>query len=114
MFAMVVFGGIGTAFADSIYSFTTIDVPGATATAVTGINGSGQIVGWFGSPPSGLARGFVDTGGSFTTIDVPGTTVTQALRINDSGQIVGHLHAVFTDGVFVADDTDVAKAQGFD
>ena len=43
-FAMVVFGGVETAFADSIYSFTTIDVPGATGgTSANGINNSGQI-----------------------------------------------------------------------
>jgi hypothetical protein len=45
MFAMPVSGGVGTAFADTIYSFTTIDVPGATQTEAFGINDSGQIVG---------------------------------------------------------------------
>jgi hypothetical protein len=33
IFAMAVFGGVGTAFADISYSFTTFDVPGATALA---------------------------------------------------------------------------------
>ena len=35
-----------TAFADPIYSFTTIDVPGQS-TRAWGINDSGQIVGYF-------------------------------------------------------------------
>jgi hypothetical protein len=48
MFAMVVFGGVETALANPIYSFTTIDVPGANGiTAASGINNSGQIVGYF-------------------------------------------------------------------
>jgi probable HAF family extracellular repeat protein len=93
MFAMAVFGGVETAFADSIYSFTSIDVPGASFTYAHGINDSGQIVGGF-DDATGTAHGFLDTGGSFTTIDVPGATNTFANGINNSGQIVGS----FTDG----------------
>jgi hypothetical protein len=64
---------VKTAWADVVYSFTTIDVPGATGgTSANGINNSGQIVGSF-SDASG-SHGFIDTGGSFTTIDVPGAT----------------------------------------
>src|SRR6516164_9805057 len=70
MCAMVVFGGVGTAFADTIYSFTTIDVPGAGGTETRGINDSGQIVG-----ESSLGA-FVDTGGTFTLINVPGASST--------------------------------------
>jgi probable HAF family extracellular repeat protein len=66
---MAVFGGVETAFADSIYSFTTIDVPGALSTSPSGINDSGQIVGGFWDGLKG--HGFLYRGGSFTTIDVP-------------------------------------------
>ena len=54
-FAMVVFGGVETAFASMLYSFTTIDVPGASCctTVANGINDSGQIVGWFEGPGEG-------------------------------------------------------------
>jgi hypothetical protein len=91
MFAMLVFGGVETAFADTIYSFTTIDVPGANGiTAASGINDSGQIVGYF---RDALAfHGFLDTGGSFTTIDAPDEDFelyTSVGGINNSGQIVG-------------------------
>ena len=88
-FAMVVFGGVETAFASMLYSFTTIDVPGASCctTVANGINNSGQIVGYFDDTRG--RHGFVDTGGSLSTIDVPGARVTQANGINDSGQIVG-------------------------
>jgi hypothetical protein len=32
---------------DASYTFTTLDVPGATVTLAYGINDRGQIVGWF-------------------------------------------------------------------
>jgi probable HAF family extracellular repeat protein len=71
LFVIVVFGSVETAFADISYSFTTIDVPGASnGTQVYGINDSGQIVGYY-QDSSGV-HGFLDTGGSFTTINVPG------------------------------------------
>src|SRR6516162_1972173 len=73
MFAMAVFGGVETAFATpTIYSFTTLDVPGNSQ--ASGINDSGQIVGNFGE--NGVAHGFLYTGGILTTIDVPGATFT--------------------------------------
>jgi probable HAF family extracellular repeat protein len=40
--------------------FTTIDVPGATATVTHGINNSGQIVGWF-QDATGARHGFLAT-----------------------------------------------------
>ena len=48
MFALVVFGGVETASADPIYSFTTINVHGGIFGHATGINNRGQIVGSFG------------------------------------------------------------------
>jgi probable HAF family extracellular repeat protein len=68
--------------AATIYTFTTIDVPGSAS----GINDAGQIVGYFGNP---TGHGFVMDGATFTTIDVPGAGATQAWGINDAGQIVG-------------------------
>jgi len=69
------------------FSFTQIDVPGASSTQAFGINDAGQIVGGFADSTGG--HGFLFTGGSFTQIDVPGASVTQAQGINDAGQIVG-------------------------
>src|SRR5215213_5133587 len=62
------------------FSFTQIDVPGATETRALGINDAGQIVGTF----QGNIRfhSFLNTGGSFTQIDVPGAFITEALGIN--------------------------------
>jgi uncharacterized membrane protein len=88
MFAMAVFDGVKTS-ADPIYSFTTINFPGASETAALGINNSGQIVGSFNVFSALMTHGFLDTG-SFTTVDVPGVTGgTSASGINNRGQIVG-------------------------
>jgi probable HAF family extracellular repeat protein len=91
IFAMLVLGGVETAFAGPIYSFTTFNAPGATGfgTEAFGINDSGQIVGFFFDAGNTTTHGFLDTGGSFTVIDAPGASSTHAYKINDSGQIVG-------------------------
>jgi uncharacterized membrane protein len=90
MFGMVVFGGVQTAVADALYSFTNIDVPGATGTKAYGINDSGQIVGTYsGSFPCMYTCSFLYSGGIFTQLIPPGAGIIQAYGINDSGQIVG-------------------------
>jgi probable HAF family extracellular repeat protein len=73
---------------DASYTFTTIEVPGATDTDPIGINGR-QIVGQFvPEPPERL--GFLTSDGiTFTTIEVPGAEYTLAAGINGRGQIVG-------------------------
>ena len=91
------------------YSFTTIDVPGATSTFAYGINDAGQIVGTSGG------HGFLDTAGRFTPIDVPGAFSTSAYGINDSGQIVGYYTSGFhgfldTAGSFTTIDVPWASA----
>src|SRR5437016_819095 len=72
------------------YTFTQIDVPGASLTRAQGINDAGQIVGTFSNSP-GVEHGFLDTGGIFTQIDVPfaGTLNTFPSGINNAGRIVG-------------------------
>src|ERR1700736_6313005 len=65
----------------TIYTFTTIDVPGARVTGAAGINDSGQIVGGYSGPPDPHGHGFLDTSGSFSKIDVPGATDTGAKGI---------------------------------
>ena len=71
-------------------TFTTIDVPGANVTGVSGINTAGDMVGEFGQDNSGPLRGFLYRGGAFTYYSYPGQTVTVPLGINDSGLIVGY------------------------
>src|SRR6266853_2608707 len=71
----------------SAFTFTQLDVPGATLTAARGINDAAQIVGFFSNSTG--THGFLDIGGSFTLLDVPGATSTQARSINNAGQISG-------------------------
>lgn len=73
--------------------FATIDRPGAKATAVTGINERGQLVG--ASSAAGPAElftapeGFLLTKGVYTGVKVPGALATSANVINNRGQIAG-------------------------
>src|ERR1700720_4385241 len=86
---IILFAGVQTASASVIYSFTTINVPGATGTVPLGINNSGQIVGFLQTFP---IPSFLYSNGSFTTFTYPGGTggtETEANGINNSSQIVG-------------------------
>ncbi|PYU24508.1 MAG: hypothetical protein DMG30_08405 [Acidobacteria bacterium] len=79
------------------FTFTTVDVPGATNTGAAGINNLGHIVGGY-NQSSGFFpdHGFLDVGGMFTVIDDPNaTSETTATDINRSDQIVGSYN--FTD-----------------
>jgi hypothetical protein len=80
---------LGTPATARAFTFTTIDVPGATSTEASGINPRGQIVGHF-LDASGADHGFsLLRLTTLITIDVPGATSTEASGINPEGQIVG-------------------------
>ena len=70
------------------FTFTTIDVPGATSTEAFDVNQRGQIVGHY-LDTSGADHGFMLYRGIFTTIDVPSAIGTVVDGINAEGQIVG-------------------------
>lgn len=79
------------------YSYATIDVPGAGASAATAINNSGEIVGAYGignhafwGTPDVPLHGFVLSHGAYTTTDVPGTIWTSPQDITDAGAIYGY------------------------
>jgi uncharacterized membrane protein len=78
------------------YTFTAIDIPGATFTNANDINDSGQIVGSYHDATGG--HGFVNGGGPFTTIDVPFNLggglafETFVTGINHRGQLVGQIN----------------------
>ena len=78
-------------------AFTTIDVPGAMLTSVQGVNGSGDMVGYYGDSNSGPYHGFSFKTGSFTFFDYPGLPSTVATGINDSGLIVGYAGSTTVD-----------------
>ena len=86
----------GVARAQPIYSFTTIDPAGSSATFAQGINNSGQIVGNFNDAQN-VSHGFLrSSAGTYTTFDYPGATGTYAADINSAGQIIG----TYTDSAF--------------
>ena len=70
--------------------YTTIDVPGATATLAWGINNLGDIVGEFVTP-STYGEGSLLTGGHYRLISYPGAVVTAAWGVNDSLVIAGSI-----------------------
>ncbi len=88
---MAVFLEASPAAAQS-YTFTTVDLPGATVTTVFDVDSNGRIVGTFNE--NTVAHGFVGTVTSLTQIDVPvpGAVTTFANGLNDAGQVVGRYH----------------------
>jgi probable HAF family extracellular repeat protein len=81
------------------FTFTSIDVPGASNTLATGINARGAIVGIY-YDSAGNEHGFLLKNGNFSTVDVPGSMVgvsgtlqTEANGINALGDIVGDYFA---------------------
>lgn len=71
-------------------TFTTIDVPGAGETTVSGINTAGDMVGWYSQAENTPSSGFLLSGANFTFLNYPGGYSTVARSINDSGLIVGY------------------------
>jgi probable HAF family extracellular repeat protein len=73
-------------------TFTTIDVPGASLTYVSGVNSSGEMVGWYVPTGSSTGNGFLLSGGNFTFLNYPGGYDTEARGITDAGLIVGNAY----------------------
>lgn len=106
---MGLFAAASVALANPL-TFTTIDDPLATAgpsgadpaygTYLSGINDSGQIVGYY--TDSNGNHGFVDNGGIFTIIADPLGGDTTPLGINNSGQIVGQFMSSSSSGLSVS------------
>jgi hypothetical protein len=69
------------------FEYTPIDIPGATRTAVFGVNAQETIVGRY--MIGGVWHGFKLEDGSVTDIVYPGATMTAAFGINSRGDIVG-------------------------
>ncbi len=69
-------------------TYTNIDIPGASSSAASNINSSGQIVGTY-VDSAGSHAYVTDRRGGFTTIDFPGAVATFGSGINDQGDVVG-------------------------
>ena len=83
-------------------TYRAVNFPGTKQQAASGINDSGQIVGYY-ADSSNVIHGYMQSGGTFTTIDVPfsGAASTGAFGINNSGQIVGYWNDVSTSHGFL-------------
>lgn len=78
-----------SAWASGGYTLTLLDVPGSTSTALTGINDSGAIVGYFSD--ASQSAGFLYQNGTFSTIAGPAGATASALRgIANTGLMVGN------------------------
>src|SRR5690349_21442381 len=79
---------LGTAGAARAQTYSTIDVPGSTATAAFGINAQRDIVGRWDDADFNT-HGFLLRHGHFTTVDFPGAIFTAPRDINTLGHVVG-------------------------
>jgi hypothetical protein len=70
------------------YSFTPIEVPGATSTFALGTSGSSIVGSFYEGSNANASEGFFYNGTSYTTLVVPGATSTFASGIS-GGNIVG-------------------------
>jgi probable HAF family extracellular repeat protein len=103
-------------FIDSSGTYSQVSDPLAVQTSpfnyggtiVTGINDSGQVVGYYQGAESSW-NGFIDSNGSYTTFNDPlAPQSTQGLGINNSGEVVGVVYVgnndtegfIYSDGNF--------------
>jgi len=68
---------------------TTIDNPKGSSTIGQGINGKGDVVGYYTNTKTGIITGFLYTGGKFSDVAPKGSLETEASGINNKGDIVG-------------------------
>jgi len=96
------------------YTVTTFDVPGASGTALRGIDHH-QVVGYYEDPNSEV-HGFLYAHGVFVPLDVPDSSGTFPAGINHRGDIVGwyrekdqFVHGfLYRKGVFTTLDIDIS------
>jgi len=107
---VTILGALPDAAQAAGYTFTTIDVPGASLTYAYDINNVGQIVGFYDddSGDHGFLR---DAAGRVTTIDGPGAISTEATGINDAGHVVGLFYGTdLVNHAFLRDTAGVLTA----
>ncbi len=86
------------AVGEAAYVMTSIDIAGATNTAVWDINNSGTMVGYSTSGPSDLSTAFVrSAGGTVTTLGPAGAVSSVATGISETGLVVGSYSSTLVD-----------------
>jgi probable HAF family extracellular repeat protein len=100
----------------SIYTYTTLNEPGAGATFAQGINDSGQIVGNAGT---GNQTAFLYSHGIYTALNDPlaNANGTYAYGINNAGQIVGYYNTpngrygfLYSNGIYTTLNDPLSQA----
>lgn len=74
--------------APHLYDFAVLDYPGATSTQLSGINDSGDVVGFY-TDAAGNIHGFLYSQGRFRAIDYPSAVLTEARGINNLAEVIG-------------------------
>jgi hypothetical protein len=69
--------------------FKPVNPPGGMNVTASGINGLGDITGFYSTSSSGPDVGFIEKNGQFSTFSFPAGASTTPLGINDRDQIVG-------------------------
>jgi probable HAF family extracellular repeat protein len=72
------------------FKSTYVEFPGASFTAVTGMNSQGELVGYYFK--DGRAHAFLRDGSELRALDIPGDLGSAAWNINDAGMIVGYFY----------------------
>ena len=78
----------GPTFTTPVFHDINALLPANTNSQATGVNDSGEVVGFF-QLASGNFSAFSDVGGTITPFEFPGSASTQALGLNNVGEIVG-------------------------
>ena len=85
--------GVSHGFVLSGGAYRNVDFPGAAGTVLTGLNPSGEMVGFSCVDPACVNKPFqsftVSKQGQFTLFNPPGATSSQASTVNPAGAIVG-------------------------
>jgi probable HAF family extracellular repeat protein len=71
-------------------TLTNLGTLGGTVSAASGINDSGQVVGYADTSGDAGSDAFLYSGGTMTNLGTLGGTIGQATGINASGQVVGY------------------------
>lgn len=76
-------------FTDTNGVFTSVDYPDESGTYLSGVNGAGDLVGFYCCNSTNQIAGFLYTGGVFTPINFPGAQDTVTFGINDAETLIG-------------------------